>query len=227
MLWLLDLTINFIVEWMITRWEEKSFNGTSFLRLLMFLKPTAEHFIMFSVDQSISRVSLNCFKLGRWTQNLDFIKLLWEYFCKGLWKWVILERTVKHHGPVKLHKLANISSFFAPTLVNGVLVILGVPVVTEKAHKWLYLGLIFQWLGFGLRPFLHRPNVPNPLAELRIWHHHIRIPINENWIILKEKKSNNWKRERFFFQQNHSWYHCKITFLSNYLKIKIDILMRF
>ena len=153
MLWLLDLTINFIVEWMITRWEEKSFNGTSFLRLLMFLKPTAEHFIMFSVDQSISRVSLNCFKLGRWTQNLDFIKLLWEYFCKGLWKWVILERTVKHHGPVKLHKLANISSFFAPTRVHGVLVLFGCTSSNRKGPQVTMIGPYIPMIGFWVEAF--------------------------------------------------------------------------
>lgn len=88
-------------------------------------------------------------------KNLGFIKLLWEYLCKGLWKWVILERTVKHNGPVKLHKLAlgNISSFFAPTLVHGVLVLFGCTSSNRKGPQVTMIGPYIPIIGLWVEAF--------------------------------------------------------------------------
>ena len=74
---------------------------------------------------------------------------------QGAMKMSYLGKNCEAYGPVKLHKLAlgNISSFFAPTLVHGVLVLFGCTSSNRKGPQVTMIGPYIPIIGLWVEAF--------------------------------------------------------------------------
>ena len=154
MLWLLDLTINFIVEWMITRWEERSFNGASLLRLLMFLKPTAEHFIMFNVDQSISRVSwIELFQIGPMDSKSWLHKAALRIFLQGAMKMGYLGKKCEASWAGQVAQISKYKFFLCTNSSQWRFSYFGCTSSNRKGPQVTVFGPYIPMIGFWVEAF--------------------------------------------------------------------------